>query len=208
MDANRDQNMDLVDRALGGDQLALEELLLTHYDRLQRHVAGRVSQLPLHVAQVVGTEDVLQQAFTKAFAAAKDFKPRDEYSFYAWLRRIADNQLNDLCRKRGRERVAPTFRPANVLESTTVEDLLDQFVGDAVAPSDGAMRTEAFRMLRMAIAELPDEYREVIELHDIRGQDLNSIASKLDRTVASVRSLRHRALKKLQSELVRLSRLM
>ena len=195
---------ELLTKAEAGDRTALGELLLLNYSQLARYIALK---LPTSVQGTLSVDDILQQTFLRAFRSFRRLEQPTPPSFTAWLRRIADNQMNDLCRKRGRERIAPAQVLGDDSDRETIEDLLNQIGANGLTPSDKAMRTEAFQLLRLAIAGLPPEHRDVIEMHDIQGEDLKTIAAKMRRTVASVRSLRHRAIKKLQAELVRLSSL-
>ena len=111
----------------------------------------------------------------------------------------------DLAKRRSREKVvAPQD---NIRESATV-DLLDRFTDEGLAPVDDAIRGEATRLLHVAIAGLPEEYQQVINLRDIKGLELEEIAKMIGKSVNSVRSLRHRAIKRLRMELIRLSRLL
>lgn len=199
---HRGEKAELVQRALGGDRDALESLLLAYYPDLQRRVKSRMSK---RLAQLFSVEDVLQLAYSRAFNAVSNFEPKSEHSFYGWLCRIADNQLIDLAKQRRRENIVDA--PQSIRDTSTV-DLLDCFTSEGLAPVDGAIRGEAARLLHVAIGGLPLEYKQVIELRDINGVELEDIAEQMGKTVDAVRALRHRAMKKLRMELIRLSRLL
>ena len=64
-DTNSD--LDLVRRAVDGDEDALAELLLLHSPNLSRYVAGK---FPADVLGVVSPDDVVQQTFVKRGVAS------------------------------------------------------------------------------------------------------------------------------------------
>ena len=59
--------------------------------------------------------------------------------------------------------------------------------------------------MHIAIAELPDDYRQVIQLRYLESKSIQETASIMERTEASVRSLTDRAKKKLREALGRIS---
>ena len=61
---------ELVVQALGGDEIALERLLLASYDQLSRRLARK---LPATLRGSISEEDILQQVFISALIG------RDEY---------------------------------------------------------------------------------------------------------------------------------
>ncbi len=82
--ANREDHA-LIARAIEGDRVALERLLLADYARLARHVA---SKLPAGVREVVTAEDILQQTFLQAFRDIGNFKARSEQM--GWKQAVRD----------------------------------------------------------------------------------------------------------------------
>ena len=86
---------DLVERAVAGEPLALDRLLLDAYPRL----TARVDQkLPLEVRSVVSPEDIIQDTFADAFRRIASFRPEGKDAFYRWLTAIADNRMTDSLR--------------------------------------------------------------------------------------------------------------
>ena len=59
---------------------------------------------------------------------------------------------------------------------------------------------EAERALHVAIAGLPDDYRQVIRLRYLEGKSIAETAAAMDRTSNAIRALTDRAKKKLQEE--------
>lgn len=89
---SREREVQLIDRARGGDRAALRELVDGHKDRLFAFIWRMVRNH--HEA-----EDVCQDAFLKAFASLDTFS--SEYRFSTWLFTIGYRVcLNRLRRKR------------------------------------------------------------------------------------------------------------
>src|SRR6185503_12877871 len=88
---------DLVDAVLAGDESAFE-LLFERHRRRVGIIAGRFFQQPEQIAEI------LQESFTKAYFALKDFSNYKDDSFSSWLARIAFNSCYDELRRRSRGR--------------------------------------------------------------------------------------------------------
>jgi RNA polymerase sigma-70 factor (ECF subfamily) len=77
-------------------------------------------------------------------------------------------------------------------------------VGPAAAASDPALRAEraaAWRNINRAMAGLPEKQRRVFVLKEVEGFQQAEIARMLGIPVGTVKSLLHRAVKRLQREL-------
>src|SRR4051812_17523424 len=100
-DDEQDGERSLIDRAIAGNHAALERLLLTHYDDLERNIRFK---LPPRIQSVQAVEDVLQLTFMHAFRDIDRFQPRSDASFADWLLRIAENRLVDAIREHDRSK--------------------------------------------------------------------------------------------------------
>jgi RNA polymerase sigma-70 factor, ECF subfamily len=133
---------ELIERARGGDDGAIQTLYRRYADRVYsvvRRVAGDDAL----------AEDWAQEAWVRAIRALPTF--RGDSQFGTWLHRIAVNSA--LYGRRGRERRTSREAP-----------LPDTIAGSA--PPDRVL----LRMrLEHAIAELPDGMRRVLVLHDVEG---------------------------------------
>jgi RNA polymerase sigma factor (sigma-70 family) len=67
------------------------------------------------------------------------------------------------------------------------------------SPSRIASRREAAVVLADALAQLPEEYRDVLTFFHLEGLPLDEIATRMGRTVSSIRGLRTRAAIKLRT---------
>src|SRR5688572_15553327 len=107
---------DLVNRAVAGEPLALNRLLLMHYGPLAARIEKRI---PRRLRTLVTTEDVLQEVFAEAFRTMAGFRPAGPDAFYRWLVTIADHRLVDAVRahraaKRGGGRVAVNLAQSSI----------------------------------------------------------------------------------------------
>src|SRR4051812_7142702 len=112
----------LIESAIAGDVVALQQLLMHHYAALEQHIVAR---LPARARKHVGADDLLQIVFSQVFRDIQQFVPRSENSFFAWLRTIADNRLIDAIRKIDKGG-AHQLSGANFEESSFVKNLIDE----------------------------------------------------------------------------------
>jgi RNA polymerase sigma-70 factor (ECF subfamily) len=177
--------------AVAGDRVALERLLLAHYDELARRIDAR---LPLRLQSTQAVEDILQLTFFQAFRDIEHFQLRPDANFGDWLARIADNRLCDAIRQHDRpkhggdlQRVGDSPR-----EDSRILSLWDWIAADETSPLSAAMRGEALQALQVALAALPDDQRMAIQLQHLEGKSVEEAAAALGRTPGAIRGLVHR----------------
>lgn len=165
-----DADFALVRAACGGDVAAFEALYRRHHRRLYA-VLWRLTGG--HHARA---EDLLQEAFVKAWQALPGF--RFESAFSTWLHRLAVNLGLMELRARG---------SGEALE-------VDDSALDWQATADSAgQRTALARDLEQAVACLPPRARAVLVLYDIEGWTHEEIATELGMAVGSSKAQLHRA---------------
>lgn len=192
--------VDLLKRAIGGDRDATGQVLWMHYNRLHRHVA---TQIPKSLSRVIDPDDVLEEAFVRVWQHIQEFQIQGPDSFYAWLKTTSQRVLLDKIRahravKRGAGRLPAEAPPK---QDSSVESLLDLIAVDFATPSQSAMRREAEQVLRVAIAGLPEHYRQAVELRYLKGRPVADVAARMGRTEGAVQMLCQRALKRLRDEM-------
>lgn len=184
--------------AAAGNSEALAELLFDHHDRLSRFIAGK---MPAALRSTLEPDDVLQQVFVDAFRAIRSFQAKSDRAFYRWLETIAENRLTDIIRtqsakKRGGDRQQVSSNPAG--QASSVGNLLDAISAEMPTPSKNVAREEGVQALRIRLAELPEDYRQVIELRHLQGLSREEVAQRMGRSEAEVRGLLYRARKRLR----------
>jgi RNA polymerase sigma-70 factor (ECF subfamily) len=153
----------------GGDQAALRAIF-------ERYAPILVRLLTRQVGRPADAQDLVQQTFLQLHRARGDFKA--DMRLRPWIMTIALNLARDLLRRRGR-------RP----ETTMEEEALPAAV--AIQPVEGAGNDVAQRV-RLALATLPKDQREVIELHWFDQLSFNEIGAIVGASSGAVRVRAHR----------------
>lgn len=115
--------------------------------------------------------DATQDAFIAAYRQAGSF--RGDAAVGTWLYRIGANACKDLLRKRKRW----ITQDNETLEPLQVD----------TAPSTESSVTNRL-VIRDALKELPDEYREAVVLHDLGGITYEEIARITETNIGTVKS--------------------
>ncbi|WP_123150927.1 RNA polymerase sigma factor [Mesorhizobium delmotii] len=167
--------MQLVGRALAREGGAFHTIIKMHNQRLYR-IARSV------VRNDSEAEDVVQEAYVRAFAQLGDF--RGESSLATWLSRIVINEALGRLRKRRRTVAMP-------------QNLQAEIIKFPLNPSDDPERMMAQRqileLVERATDRLPDVYRTVFVARVIEGLSIDETAELLDVRPETVKTRLHRA---------------
>jgi RNA polymerase sigma-70 factor (ECF subfamily) len=165
------------------DESAMERLVETYADRVYR-LAFRIT------GSKEDAEEIAQDALWTAARKIGGFK--GDSAFGSWLYRIAANTAYMKLRsRRARARevamddVLPTLDDGGV-HFEPMDDWSPRVDEQAL---NGELRGE----LERAIAELPDEYRTAMVLHDVEGLSNPDIAEALGISLPAVKSRVHRS---------------
>ena len=153
---------------VAGDAAAFDELVT----RYRRRVFGICLR---YFGNEGDAEDAAQDTFVALYRRASTFTGAAAFS--TWMYRVATNACNDVARKRAR-RPRTSGDMDELAETASVDDVL--------------ANRELGVELETALQALPDEYREVIVLHDVIGLPYEDIAVRLDIAVGTVKSRIHR----------------
>ena len=158
------------------------------FDVLYRRYLGRVYGYAFYqLRDHHDAEDATERIFLAALKALPEF--RDEgASFRAWLFRIAHNTIINARRSRFRRWTEP------------LPEGLDRIAPNADPAALVVEADETRRVLR-AVAELPDDRRQVILLRFVDGLSSREIGQVMDRSEGAARVLLHRALRDLAARL-------
>ena len=170
------------------------EALLDRYGGWIYRVARRLLNDPRDVEEV--TQDVLLTVVRKI----QTFK--GEAAFSSWLYRIAVNAAYQRLRvKRARPEVSlEPFLPVFDDEGRYIEPVVDW----SSKLNDPAVAEETRAAIERSLSRLPEEYRVVIQLHDVEELPNEEVAATLGLTIAAVKSRVHRARLFLRQELAHL----
>lgn len=186
-DSSGDTWAAMLQRARAGENEALGRLLESYREYLK--LLARV-QCDRRLRSKVDSSDVVQETFLRAHLEFPEFRGIAEEEFVAWLRRILGSQVARTVRRfLGTQ--ARDVRLEEEIEQG-LDDSLDRFgalAWSGSSPSHAASRHERAVLLAEAIGKLPDDYREVIILHDLQYLTLREVAQRMGRSLDSVQKL-------------------
>lgn len=166
----------LVALAQEGDTDAFEKLYEHFFLPVYRYTAFRA---PSEIA-----EDIVADIFVKAWEKLHKYKPQKGIPFGAWLFRIA------------RHTVIDSYRRERNFEEVS-DELADP---DRLNRADTHVKTnDVLRIVRKALDQLPRRYREILVLSYMADLPHTEVARVLRMTEGGVRTLKFRALRKLES---------
>jgi RNA polymerase sigma factor (sigma-70 family) len=116
-------------------------------------------------------EDLVQEVFYELVAANRLLTPIDYLT--GWLFQVARNRITDFFRKKKPENFSDGAVMDEDGELLNVEDLLPS--SDA-GPEALYVRSVLLDELEFALAELPDEQREVFVAHEVEGRSFKELS--------------------------------
>jgi len=180
----------LITRIVAGEKELFHELIRP-YERMVYLTLFAI------VKNEAEAEDGAQEAVIKAYRYLASF--RGEAKFSTWLTTIAINE--------GRKRL----RKSKGASEDSIEEQAKSHEGDYTPapltdwreiPLETLERKELREALRVAVAELPDIYRQVFTLRDLEELNIEETAQALGINPGSVKVRLHRARMMLQKRLV------
>ena len=172
-------------RALTGEQRAYSELV-------KRHKRG-IERLIRPIARTATTdeiEDLVQEAFTKAFLHLASYS--EEYAFSTWLYRIATNHAIDHLRRK-KLSVFSISAPPGGGDKSEDESKDFEIVDTSWVPEQLMLSEERSHIIEAAIEELPENYRRIIKLRHNDDLEYDEIAKVLHLPMGTVKVHLHRA---------------
>jgi RNA polymerase sigma-70 factor (ECF subfamily) len=165
----------LVARAKGGDTGAFGQLYQRYVENIYRYLFVRMGDKK-------DAEDLAEEVFFRSFQSLGRYRERG-WPFSAFLYRVAHNMLIDYYRSQKMNVPLSASEPKP----------------DSLRPlDDHVIQDEELKTLRVAIDDLPSNYREVIILRVILSLPTAIVAKWMDQTEVSTRVLLHRALEMLR----------
>ncbi|MCX6147966.1 MAG: sigma-70 family RNA polymerase sigma factor [Candidatus Kapabacteria bacterium] len=140
-------------------------------------------------------QDLTQETFIKAFNNMDKFQ--FGYSFSSWIYRIASNNCIDFLRKK-RISFVSIDKPISISED---DDITMEIEDKEYMPDLSLITAEKSNAIKNAIDELPENYREIINLRHIEELDYQEIADKLNMPLGTVKAHLFRARKLLYESL-------
>jgi RNA polymerase sigma-70 factor, ECF subfamily len=187
---------DLIERARQGDAAGRDDLF-----GLCRSYLGFVarSQVETWLRRKVDASDLVQETMLEAYRDFDRFQGGTEKEWLAWLKKILAHNAADFVRRyhgtaKREARREVTFRdPDDSLARGAPEPAADQ-----PTPSQEFIEIDTELRVTAALADLPEDYQEVIVLRNLQRLPFNEVAERMNRTRPAVQMLWMRAIKKLQ----------
>jgi RNA polymerase sigma factor (sigma-70 family) len=173
---------ELITRCRKGEQRAQLEIY-EKYSKAMYNTAFRI------IKDTAEAEDVMQEAFIKAFSKLDSFKGQS--TFGAWLKRIVINlSINTYNRRKKYDEVAYKDEMKNETFHEQYE-LLEEERNNAKV-----------KIIMNALNHLKENYRIILSLHFIEGYDYDEICEILQISSANCRTTISRAKDQLRKKLV------
>lgn len=178
-------NAELVHRIAGGDQRALGAL----YDRQVTLVHSLALRL---LGDADDAEDVVEETFWQVWRHAARYDA-SRGSVSTWMCSIARSRALDALR-------AASRRPERI--ATSIERADDSALASpSSSPLGGVEENEQRALVRGAVAELPPEQRESIELAYFGGLSQSEIAERTGQPLGTIKTRIRLAMMKLRARL-------
>lgn len=174
------QDLELVEKAINGDQHAYAQLLGKYRDAIYFMLLKMVNNK-------ADAEDLTIEAFGKAFKNLDNYTPN--FAFSTWLFKIASNNAIDYIRKQRKDTISfdqsadkdHQFNPSNVIQSDTPD------------PEANMINDQQIKMMREVVSRLKPRYRSLIELRYFKEYSYDEIAEHLDIPIGTVKAQLFRA---------------
>jgi RNA polymerase sigma-70 factor (ECF subfamily) len=169
-DSRLQDDGELVNRCLGGEEDAWEALVRRYHRRVWNiayHFVGRAAE----------ADELTQEIFVRVFQGLESFDTGG--SFAAWITRVARNHCIDHYRRRRLEKAITTEErgEASVPEAPRATD-----------PYVALEHKDLAAWIRTALDHLPDELKQAVVLRDLQEMSYDDMAELLDVPLGTVKS--------------------
>lgn len=180
LSARAQEDYELVKRALAGDEQSYTIL----YERYRQSVFHTVQKM---VRQKDDADDLVSEAFTKAFTKLDSYTPK--YAFSTWLLKITTNNCIDYIRKKRLN----LFSIDETVKADGDADFSQNVHAGSLDPEELFIQTQKVRLMRSVLSKLDVKYRLMIELRFFEERSYEEIAQELEIPIGTVKAQLHRA---------------
>lgn len=165
----------VVERILNGEKELFEILMRRYNQTLYRVVRG-------YLKAEDAIEDVMQEAYLKAFWKLNQFK--NDAAFSTWLIRIGINEALQYIRKQSTVQSVSNFKYENDLLSAKF---------NSMNPEKRTIQNETRVLIEKAVDKLPENYRIVYIMREVEGMNNKAIAKCLGLSESNIKVRFHRS---------------
>ena len=156
---------ELVQRFIKGEQSCFEEIIHRHKKKVFAYIS-------LYIRDQALVEDIFQDTFLKVIQSVKSGKYYDNGKFLSWVMRIAHNLIIDHFRR---------TRQMNTVSNDDYEsDIFNSKKFSDENVEDVLIKKQIQKDVRMLIAQLPDDQKEVVILRHYACLSFKEIADITD----------------------------
>jgi RNA polymerase sigma-70 factor, ECF subfamily len=159
------------------------------------------AEWPSDLRAKAGASDLVQETQMEAMAAFGGFRGQTEAELLAWLRQILLHNLQDFARRYTGTDKRRVDREFSLDGGSGSQTGLYGVVDDEPSPSSDLRCRERDQALERALAQMPDDYRQVIVWHHREDCSFEEIGRRLGRSEGAARKLWARAVQQLQERL-------
>lgn len=175
---------ELIAEYTNGNELAIEQLILTHKNRVFSYILCKVKDEEL-------AEDVFQDTFIKAINTIKKGKYNDEGKFLPWVMRIAHNLIIDHYRKTSR---------MPMVKGNADFDIFDIITSPDKNIHDQIESTQLQTRVKKLVKHLPNDQKEVLmmrlyfdmsfkEISEITNVSINTALGRMRYALINLRKM-------------------
>ncbi|WP_029905679.1 RNA polymerase sigma factor [Prevotella sp. 10(H)] len=168
----------------------VSDIFTKYRAQLKNYIAKRV------ISKEDG-EDILQNVFYQLSKIDLIEKPIEQIS--AWLYSVANNQIIDRSRKHKEEEMKTVTNEKG--EEMFLAEITGLLLDESSSPEKEYLRSLVWDELEVALAELPEEQRQVFELTELEGFSFKEISEATGVTVNTLISRKRYAVLHLRDRL-------
>lgn len=172
----------IIEKVLGGDANAFEELVL-RYEKTVYNLALRM------VGDRDDAFDMTQEAFIKAYGSLSSF--RGDSKFSVWIYRITTNVCLDFLRSKSRK------QQVSLTVSDDDEDAQLDILDPKADPEQQLIKKISMQSVEEGLKTLPDKQRQILVMRELGGMSYAEIGKALSLEEGTVKSRIFRARKRL-----------
>lgn len=185
---------DLIALAKAGDRGAIGTLM-SQYRSYLLLIANE--ELDPGIQAKLGPSDIVQQTMIAAHGHIEQFRGETEAEFRGWLRKILKNDLADATRHFRSVKRRKIDLEKRIDDSRQIQPPIhDRFN----TPGTDALVNEQAELLKNSMDQLPENYRQVVQLRNWEELSFAEIGERMDCSADAARKLWYRAVVRLEQE--------